>query len=97
MTTKVERCAIYIRVSTTEQMMHGKSLEAQKEYLKIQKEEQEHAEELSEKNQAIADVQAQLEELRYDNSAAAQKKRLELLDELNGAQKDLTDYQNQYD
>ena len=33
MTTKVERCAIYIRVSTTEQMMHGKSLEAQKEYL----------------------------------------------------------------
>ena len=30
MTTKVERCAIYIRVSTTEQMMHGKSLEAQK-------------------------------------------------------------------
>ena len=35
--------------------------------------------------------------MRYDNSAAAQKKRLELLDELNGAQKDLTDYQNQYD
>lgn len=33
MTTKIERCAIYIRVSTTEQMMHGKSLEAQKEYL----------------------------------------------------------------
>ena len=33
MTTKVERCAIYIRVSTAEQMMHGKSLEAQREYL----------------------------------------------------------------
>ena len=75
----------------------NEKIEAQKEYLKLQKEEQEHAEELSEKNQAIADVQAQLEELRYDNSAAAQKKRLELLDELNGAQKDLTDYQNQYD
>lgn len=75
----------------------NEKIEAQKEYLKLQKEEQEHAEELSEKNQAIADVQAQLEELRYDNSAAAQKKRLELLDELNSAQKDLTDYQNQYD
>lgn len=75
----------------------NEKIEAQKEYLKLQKEEQEHAEELSEKNQAIADVQAQLEELRYDNSASAQKKRLELLDELNGAQKDLTDYQNQYD
>lgn len=30
---KVERCAIYIRVSTAEQQMHGKSLQAQKEYL----------------------------------------------------------------
>lgn len=75
----------------------NEKIEAQKEYLKLQKEEQDHADELSEKNQAIADVQAQLEELRYDNSASAQKKRLELLDELNGAQKDLTDYQNQYD
>lgn len=33
MTKKFQRCAIYIRVSTAEQMMHGKSLEAQKEYL----------------------------------------------------------------
>lgn len=32
-TQKILRCAIYIRVSTAEQMMHGKSLEAQKEYL----------------------------------------------------------------
>lgn len=33
MTNKILRCAIYIRVSTTEQMMHGKSLEAQKDFL----------------------------------------------------------------
>lgn len=33
MTEKVLRCAIYIRVSTSEQSMHGKSLQAQKEYL----------------------------------------------------------------
>ena len=33
MSEKLKRCAIYIRVSTSEQMMHGKSLEAQKEYL----------------------------------------------------------------
>ena len=33
MPNKIERCAIYIRVSTAEQMMHGKSLEAQKQYL----------------------------------------------------------------
>ena len=33
MSEKIKRCAIYIRVSTSEQMMHGKSLEAQKDYL----------------------------------------------------------------
>ncbi len=30
---KIQRCAIYIRVSTAEQAMHGKSLQAQKEFL----------------------------------------------------------------
>ncbi len=33
MPSKILRCAIYIRVSTAEQMMHGKSLQAQQEYL----------------------------------------------------------------
>lgn len=33
MIKKVLRCAIYIRVSTSEQMMHGKSLQAQREFL----------------------------------------------------------------
>lgn len=33
MTKKILHCAIYIRVSTAEQMMHGKSLQAQQEYL----------------------------------------------------------------
>lgn len=33
MSDKLLRCAIYIRVSTAEQAMHGKSLQAQQEYL----------------------------------------------------------------
>lgn len=33
MTEKLLRCAIYIRVSTFEQSVNGKSLQAQKEYL----------------------------------------------------------------
>ena len=33
MSNRILRCAIYIRVSTAEQQIHGKSLEAQKEYL----------------------------------------------------------------
>ena len=33
MSEKFKRCAAYIRVSTAEQMVHGKSLQAQREYL----------------------------------------------------------------
>ena len=33
MTNKITRCALYIRVSTAEQCMHGKSLDAQESYL----------------------------------------------------------------
>lgn len=33
MSEQIKRCALYIRVSTAEQCMHGKSLEAQREYL----------------------------------------------------------------
>ena len=33
MKNKNLRCAIYIRVSSTEQAIHGKSLEAQQEFL----------------------------------------------------------------
>ena len=33
MAEEIQRCAIYIRVSTSEQMIHGKSLESQKSYL----------------------------------------------------------------
>lgn len=33
MPNEVKRCAVYIRVSTAEQMMYGKSLKAQQEYL----------------------------------------------------------------
>ena len=33
MTKKILRCACYIRVSTAEQCMHGKSLRAQQDYL----------------------------------------------------------------
>lgn len=33
MSEKIKRCALYIRVSTAEQCMHGKSLQAQQDYL----------------------------------------------------------------
>lgn len=72
-------------------------IEKQKEYLDLQRQEQEHQDELAEKNQAIADIQAELNEIQFDNSAEAQKRRLELLNQLTDAQKDLSDYQADYD
>ena len=72
-------------------------IDAQKEYLKLQKEEMDNANELAEKNKSIADIDAQLMELQYDNSAEAQVKRLKLLDERAEKEKDLADWQNEYD
>lgn len=52
-----------------------------------------NADELAEKNKSIADIDAQLMELQYDNSAEAQAKRLKLLDERAEKEKDLADWQ----
>lgn len=74
-------------------------IDQQKELLKLQKEEMDNADELADKNKAIADIDAQLMELQYDNSAEAQAKRLKLLDERAQKEKDLADWQkdNDYD
>lgn len=72
-------------------------IDTQKEYLKLQKEEMDNAKELADKNKAIADIDAQLAELQYDNSAEAQAKRLKLLDERAQKEKDLADWQKDYD
>lgn len=68
-------------------------IDAQKEMLKLQKEEMDNADELAEKNKSIADIDAQLMELQYDDSAEAEAKRLKLLDERAQKEKDLSDYQ----
>lgn len=72
-------------------------IDQQKELLKLQKEEMDNADELAEKNKSIADIDAQLMELQYDNSAEAQAKRLKLLDERAQKEKDLADWQKDND
>lgn len=72
-------------------------IDQQKELLKLQKEEMDNADELAEKNKSIADIDAQLIELQYDNSAEAQAKRLKLLDERAQKEKDLADWQKDND
>ena len=72
-------------------------IDQQKELLKLQKEEMDNADELAEKNKSIADIDAQLMELQYDNSAEAQAKRLKLLDERAEKEKDLADWRKDND
>lgn len=72
-------------------------IDQQKELLKLQKEEMDNADELAEKNKSIADIDAQLMELQYDDSAEAQAKRLKLLDERAKKEKDLADWQKDND
>lgn len=68
-------------------------IDAQKEYLKLQKEEMDNEDKLAEKTKSIADIDARLIELQYDDSAAAQAERLKLLDQRAEAEKDLKDLQ----
>lgn len=74
-----------------------KKINAQKEYLDLQQKELDHQKEIEEKNNNIANIQEQLTELEYDNSAEGQAKKLQLLDQLNKAQTELNDYQNDYE
>lgn len=68
-------------------------IDAQKEYLRLQKEEMDNEDKLAEKTKSIADIDARLIELQYDDSAAAQAERLRLLDQRAEAEKDLKDLQ----
>lgn len=70
-------------------------IDAQKEYLKLQKEEMDNEDKLAEKTKSIADIDARLIELQYDDSAAAQAERLKLLDQRAEAEKDLKDLQKE--
>lgn len=74
-----------------------KKIDAQKEYLDLQQKELDYQKEIEEKNNNIANIQEQLTELEYDNSAEGQAKKLQLLDQLNKAQTELNDYQNDYE
>lgn len=70
-------------------------IDAQKEYLQLQKEEMDNEDKLAEKTKSIADIDARLIELQYDDSAAAQAERLRLLDQRAEAEKDLKDLQDE--
>ena len=67
----------------------------QKDMLQEQYDHEKYLEEQAEKRRSVTDIQAQLDQLKYDDSAWAQKRKLELQEELSAAQKDLSDFERE--
>lgn len=68
----------------------------QREMLQDQYDEEKYLEEQSEKRKSVADIQAELAMLANDNSAWAQKRRLELQEELAEAEKELNSFERDH-
>lgn len=68
----------------------------QKEMLQDQYDEEEYLKDQSEKRKSVSDIQASLDQLQYDDSAWAQKRRKELESELADAQGELDDFERQH-
>lgn len=67
----------------------------QKEMLQKQQDETKYIKEQNEKRQAVDDIRSQLAQLQFDNSAWAQKRRQELLEELSKAEEDLQEFEDE--
>ena len=68
----------------------------QKDLLQDQYDEEKYLEEQAEKRRAVSKIQEELSRLEYDNSAWAQKRKLELAQELADAQKELDDFEKDH-
>lgn len=68
----------------------------QKEMLQDVADEEEYLSDQQEKRKSIIDIQAELDQLQYDDSAWAQKRKLELNQELSDAQKELDDFEKDH-
>lgn len=67
----------------------------QKEMLQDVYDEEKYLDEQSEKRKSVTDIQAELAQLEFDDSAWAQKRKLQLQQELADAQKELEDFEKQ--
>jgi chromosome segregation ATPase len=65
----------------------------QKDMLQDKYDEEKYLEEQAEKRKTVSDLQAELKMLEKDDSAWAQKRKLELKEELSTAEKDLKDFE----
>ncbi len=68
----------------------------QKEMLQDKYDEEQYLEEQAEKRKSVSDLQAELAMLENDDSAWAQKRKLELQEELSTAQDDLSEFEDEH-
>ena len=68
----------------------------QRKMLQDQYDEEKYLEEQSEKRKSVTDIQSELAMLANDNSAWAQKRKLELQEELSSAEKELSDFERDH-
>ena len=68
----------------------------QKELLQDEYDQEEYLDDQAEKRKTVADIQAELASLEYDDSAWAQKRKQKLLEELEEAEKDLGKFEKQH-
>lgn len=68
----------------------------QKDMLKAQHDEEQYLDEQAERRKSVTDIESELSMLSYDNSAKAQKRKLELNEELSKAKKDLDDFEKEH-
>lgn len=68
----------------------------QKQMLRDARDEEKYLDEQSEKRKSVSDIQAEIAQLSLDNSAWAQKRKLELQEELVKAQKELDEFEKDH-
>ena len=68
----------------------------QKDMLQESYDNEKYLEEQAEKRKSVADIQAEIDQLRFDDSAWAQKRRIELEKELKDAAKTLDDFEKEH-
>ena len=73
----------------------GEFYDKQKEMLQDQYDQEKYTEQQAEKRKTVSDIQTELDQLKFDDSAWAKKRKLELEEELSVAQKDLDDFEEE--
>ena len=68
----------------------------QKEMLQDEYDEEQYLEEQAEKRKSVSDLRAEISMLENDDSAWAQKRKLELEEELNSAEKELGEFEDEH-